>query len=331
MDLAKTVERLKLKRQLLLAGDDRHKDIKTLLFIPGGGMRGAYAAGSGLALKVLGLIESFDNIVAVSAGLGIAYFSNTIDDAILAASVFTEECTTKEFIDLRRWRRVMDMDFFHDVIRHRKPLNEVAVRSHRSQFWIGVTDAATGQGELIDLKQAQPDMTTALIASAAMPGSFLEPIAVNGRVYVDGEIALPFPIELMVRKFQPTDILILGNHPKGISASEPLFSKGRIIDVVLPVLIWSIIRNRSLQKSALSRQRRMRESLRYFRQIRDINTGILFPPPSGINALTQDVNKLQAGMRGAFEKTLDVFGRNNVDEQQLEAVLSSRLFKDRIK
>jgi predicted patatin/cPLA2 family phospholipase len=327
MNLSLVVDRLLEKKRLLAAGDDRHKEIRTLALIPGRGMRGVYSAGAMIALKVLGLDDVFDNIVGISTGAGVAsYFFGTTEDAIMGCSIYLEDATKKDFINTKRWKRIMDMEFLHQVMRHEKPLNDGAIRSQRSGLWTGVTDFETGQGALIDAKKAKPDITTAMIASMSVPGSFENPLTVNGRTYIDGDIALPVPIELMVQMFRPTDILVLVNQRRSTTREGGVVSQPQFREVMEDFLLWATVRRRPLQRAILAKKYRLKEGLDYMNSLTNIHIGIINPPDKTINSLTQNTEKLRSAMHASFEETLDVFGRQHVDKDRLQAV-SSQLFK----
>jgi predicted acylesterase/phospholipase RssA len=82
------------KRDLLLAGDPAHEEIKTALVIGSGAMRGAYSGGVVIGLEELGLTDTFDDVVGVSVGASTAaYF--LANQSARGTSLFFEELTTK--------------------------------------------------------------------------------------------------------------------------------------------------------------------------------------------------------------------------------------------
>ncbi len=197
------------KRELLASGDESHQSIKTALIIGGGGVRGAFGAGVGLGLEQAGLRSAFDVVIGVSAGAAdLAYFlARQIE---IGSTLWYDDCANRRFINLARLTRVLDMDYAADhLMRVVKPLDQDAVRASRSNFYIGVTNAQTGEGELLDAKDGI-DIVTAIHASTALPVVYNRTVNINGVEYGDGSIGIGIPIEAALQK-GCTDILVVLN------------------------------------------------------------------------------------------------------------------------
>lgn len=211
--------RLLEKKRLRACDDERHKDVRGLLLILTGGMRGAYGGGQVIALEKAGLTEEFDTVVGISTGSPTgAYFLS--GQAEIGTSIYCVECTQPRFIDLARLR--MDADYLAGVFYEGgKKLDTDAVRASRSNFFIGVTCARTGSGSLIDAKR-MPDMVRAIRASIAMPLLTGKPVHLEGGSFLDGGGAYPFPLEEAITRFSPTDVLVLANgSPEGYARTRP--------------------------------------------------------------------------------------------------------------
>ncbi len=140
------VERLLLKQRLLNEDDHAHYAIKTALVVAGGGMRGIYANGVTEALEALKLTNVFDNVVSISAGAcTAAYF--LAGQAVMATLVYSDDLTNKQFIDLRRFNKILDITFMENIFRRSKVLDQSSVRRNRAHLHIDVTDVETGEGE----------------------------------------------------------------------------------------------------------------------------------------------------------------------------------------
>lgn len=201
------------KRDLLAMNDPRASDIRLLLLILGGTMRGAYGGGQVCALEAWGLSEVFDNVVGISTGAPTAAFFLALQ-AVLGTSIYHEECTTPRFMSLR-WPPV-NADYLAQLFRGEvgaKRLDQEAIYASRSNFFIAATCAMTGKGILLDAKAAKPDIVQAIRASIAIPRFSGGPVAVGEEVCLDGAGAFAFPLREMMERFQPTDVLVLANAP----------------------------------------------------------------------------------------------------------------------
>src|SRR6185295_8183603 len=73
----------------------------------GGGMQGVLGSAQMAAMEKMGLDKSFKTVVGFSA-LGATASMFVTRQIETANSIFMEECTTKEFIDLKRVKRVFN-------------------------------------------------------------------------------------------------------------------------------------------------------------------------------------------------------------------------------
>lgn len=207
------LKRLLSKRRLLAAGDGGHVRFRPMLMILSGVLRGVYGSGQILALESFKLTDTFDTVVTVSTGTPTgAYF--LAGQASMGIDVFSEECASESFIQLRRMK--VDVDYLASVFRgerERPGLDEDAARASRTRFFAAITDAETGEGVLADAKRVEPDMVHVIRASIGIPGMGGEPVTIAGRRYVDGAASLAFPVSQAVERFDPTDILVFANSP----------------------------------------------------------------------------------------------------------------------
>lgn len=206
------LERLFKKKALLQAQNVHHQDYRPLLLILSGTNRGAYGSGQISALQDHGLEHVFDTAVGVSTGAPTVGYL-LAKQSPLGASIYCEECTSPDFISLRRMR--VNLDYIASVFREgKKELDQEAVRSARTNFFVATTCAHTGKGVLLDAKSVEPDIVHAIRASIAIPGLGGPPVDVSGKLYTDGAGALPLPIRSVIKQFNPTDIVVLANRPE---------------------------------------------------------------------------------------------------------------------
>jgi predicted patatin/cPLA2 family phospholipase len=191
-----------------------------LFMVLGGGQRGAYGGGGVEALQELGLEGAFKTAVGVSTGSPIiSYFLAGL--AKIGSSIYSEENTGSEFINLRRGNdgeNIMDITWLASIFRSSsKKLDIEKMRSNSADIFYAVTNAETGKGELIDAKKLK-DPIEGIRASCAVPELYNDPVYLyvgeKEERYIDGDVAMPFPAEQILSKVTPTSILVFANRPK---------------------------------------------------------------------------------------------------------------------
>lgn len=292
-----TLKNLHIKKNRLPG----HENIRFLLLILGGGMKGPYGAAAVAAFHRMGLSSVFDYVVGLSTGAGIgAYFLAGEVQTLLGTSLYYEECATKEFINFRRLNMIMDIDHLIGHMRKGpKTLDCNAILSHPSEFYVGVS-SLEGEFSLLNAKTATPDILSAMHASMAFPGIYGKDITVNGDQYIDGAIH-PLPITEVLQKFKPTDILILPNRSKNLSKNE--YS---IYEKLLSLILF---RNYS---STIKTHIRNIDSI-FNRSLACIennypSVSILWPPNMGIGIMETNPKKLREATIASAHATFRAFG-----------------------
>ena len=122
------------------------------LILQGGGMRAAYSAGAIAPLVQYGLQNSFDHVIGSSAGgINAAYLLGADAETF---HTYTDDLTNKNFINLMRKDKKVDIDFLVDeVLTHKRPVDLANLRKSPSQLHIVVTDAKTGKKTIISNHQ----------------------------------------------------------------------------------------------------------------------------------------------------------------------------------
>lgn len=190
--------------------------VRPLLLIMGGGMKGPYCAGQVAGLHDVGMGDVFKNVVGFSAGSGpAAYFVAGADQVRKATALFREDCTSEEFLSLKRLK-IIDTGVIASNMRSgEKALDQEVIRESPTGLYAGVTNAETGEVEFVDLKTAtrdsELDMVAVCEASSAIP-LFEDPFEVNGNMYLDGSLG-ELPFNNLIKQFRPTSILVLPNMP----------------------------------------------------------------------------------------------------------------------
>ena len=298
---SRIIERLYRKRDLLLVGNKEHEQIRPVLLILGGGMRGASGIGAVYALHLLGLQDVFDVVIGISTGAGIsACFLSGKEISRRGAAIYYDDLA-KGFINVMR-RPITDIDLVERVMRTgTKRLDEQMIRSKRSEFFVCTTDYNDVTATLLDAKNA-PDIVTAVKASMAIPGFYNKTVEVNGRHYVDGSVN-PFPIRLILKTFNPTDILVIANctEESGRDREPNLIEK-------LTNLYFMREVPHTLRTMWVSRYERWAHGLAHFRSLEEVHTGILWAPTQ-LEMLTRDPEELRAASEAAVYDTCDAFGQ----------------------
>lgn len=299
---SKLVERLFHKRDLLRAGDAVHEAIRPVLFILGGGMRGASGIGAAYALHLLGLEDVFDVVVGISTGAGIgACFLSGKETTRRGAAIYYEDLA-RDFIDVLR-DPITDIDLVERVVRTgSKRVDMEAIQNARSAFFVCVTDYHDVTPIVLDAKRATPDIIAAVKASMAIPGFYNRTVNVNDRPYVDGSVN-PFPIRRILELFHPTDILVIANCTEEAGRDrEP-----NMIEKMMNLYFLRQVPN-TLRTMWTSRYERWAHGLKRFRSLTDVHTGILWAPTK-LEMLVSDPEELLYASERAVEETMRSFGK----------------------
>ena len=188
-----------------------HKKDKSVfgLVIQGGGMRAAYSAGAIVPLIEYGLSDAFDHVVGSSAGaINGAYF---VDKHTETIDTYMHELTSKNFVNLLRRDKKVDVDYAIDVILKQKhPINKAYLSKVHTKIHIIVTDAKTGKKIVISDHDKFAQIYEELRATAALPLLYDKPVLLAGKYYIDGSVADTIPIDVAI-KLGCTDIVVILN------------------------------------------------------------------------------------------------------------------------
>lgn len=173
----------------------------TALILTGGGSLGAVQVGMLRELMDAGFRPDF--IVGVSAGAlnGAFLAADPAIDAVDRMAVLWSRVTTREVLGLS-WRSLLAFaglqDHFADARGLRSVLErELAVREFPGlKIPLHVLSAELASGEGVVLSRGA--LSDAILASTAIPGVF-PPVAIDGRMLVDGAVALESPISVAIR------------------------------------------------------------------------------------------------------------------------------------
>lgn len=112
---------------------------KIALVLPGGLMTGVRGAGALVAFSELGLDDAFDAIYVISAGLpNASYFLSK--QPRLGTSIYYEDLVAKEFINIFRPWKIVNIDYSTNIFKKIKPLNIGQVLSHPTKLHVRLID-----------------------------------------------------------------------------------------------------------------------------------------------------------------------------------------------
>lgn len=162
------------------------------LVVEGGGMRGQYVSGILHFFGVNGI--AFPYVIGVSAGISNAasYVSGQHERN---REIFTRFAGTPEYFSWKNWLKrgnPFGMDFIYRRIPEFIPFDFAAFERAPVRFRIGVTDCETGRAHFWD--KADVAVLEGLLASSSLP-MIGKMARVNGRLYLDGGITAPLPLD----------------------------------------------------------------------------------------------------------------------------------------
>ena len=178
------------------------------LVLPGGGMRAVYSAGAVATLLKYDLASSFDHMVGVSAGaLHAAYFLAGDDETLRHA--YPDDLTNKNFVNLLRRDKKVDIDYLVDtVLRHKHPLDVSKLLKAQTKMHVVMTDAKNGKKVVLSDHAQFAEIYEEFRATAALPVLYDKSVLVGGRYYIDGGVADNLPIDVAI-KLGCTDIVVV--------------------------------------------------------------------------------------------------------------------------
>lgn len=181
---------------------------KTALILEGGSLRCLFTAG--VLDEWMKRDIRFPCVAGVSAGAlcGINYLSGQIGRT---AKVNLDYVNDKRYLglgNLIRHHSVFNFDFlFGEISEHLVPLDWNAFEASEQRFAVVTTDVRTGEMSVHE-KGRSEDIMLAARASASMP--MLAPmVQVDGKLCLDGGIAMPIPVEWAIAEGYEKIVLVL--------------------------------------------------------------------------------------------------------------------------
>jgi predicted patatin/cPLA2 family phospholipase len=193
-------------------GGDLADNRRLGLVVEGGGMRGVYTAGALLALHLMGLRDSFDDLFGTSAGaVNGAHFLAGI--AHRRVSTYYTFLAGLRFINPWRITKVVDVDYFADeVLTHLARVEAGLVREARTELWIAVLNGQTGAVELRNPRREDTPLLRLLKAAVAIPVLYGRTVRLGTNDFMDAGFAQPFALSTAIG-LGCTDLLVITSRP----------------------------------------------------------------------------------------------------------------------
>lgn len=171
-------------------------------------MRAVYSAGAVATLLKYDLTNAFDHIIGVSAGaLHGAYFLAADDETL--RHTYPDDLTNKNFVNLLRREKKVDIDYLVDmVLKHKHPIDVSKLLRAQTQLHVVMTDARNGRRVLLSDHQGFAKIYEEFRATAALPLLYDKQVMVNNKYYIDGGVADNLPVDIAI-DLKCTDIVVI--------------------------------------------------------------------------------------------------------------------------
>lgn len=167
--------------------------LRRALIVQGGGMRGVYSMAALAELDSAGLADSFDLVVAASAGaINGAYL--LAGQAQEAVSVYVDLLSNRHFVNPFRLRKIVDIDYLVDTLKAELPLDIPRLRSSRTLLEVVLTNAETAAPEVVTNRDDGLDFYEVIRATAALPALYNKRVRIGQSDYIDGGTVDAVPV-----------------------------------------------------------------------------------------------------------------------------------------
>ena len=175
--------------------------MKTGIVDVGGGLRGIYAVGV--------LDYCMDQGIRFDLGIGVSAGSANLSSYLSGQrgrnyQFYTEYAFRKQYMSMGNFIKMksyVDMDYVYGTLCNHggeNPLDYPALRDNPMEFYVVATDALTGEPKYFDKGDIRQDDYSVMKASSAIP-FVCKPYQVQGRLYFDGALGDPVPVEKAFR------------------------------------------------------------------------------------------------------------------------------------
>src|ERR1700730_5748271 len=190
--------------------------------IQGGAMRSIYCLGAIRALTESSYSDQITSMHVASAGCisGMVLANQLTQPGSITVSEMAEQLVSRlagpQFIDQRRIRKVVDVDYLVQVTKEVTSVSAAALAEHGLVFEVALTDAMTASAAYINVAESSSDFQfyESLRATMAIPVLYPPKVRIEGRRYIDGGTADPLPVMRALR-YEPEMVIAISSVPRG--------------------------------------------------------------------------------------------------------------------
>lgn len=299
----RVIDNILKKRRLLLRKNSLHKEIRPVLILPPGAMKGSIQAGVALGLEKVDIVRTFEGVVGSSAGAAVAYYTFA-GEAAVGASVIYEDMVDMKFVNPMRPWKLINIDGFEEAVRHKKPIAKEKLQKARAKIHVGATDVQTGKGQIFELNTAE-DPFACVLASICIPVVSGRNVQIGEQNYVDGAITFPLPISYALKTFNPTDILLVSG-----SLPDEAVPFSSLTEVFLKRIFSKSISG-PLRDAIIQSYTHANKDFDYITGKKKLPNGVrllnIYPQASKVGYLTMQRNILQNAILEAMQFTQALF------------------------
>ncbi len=258
------------------------------LVVEGGGMKCAYSAG--ILDRFLDDGISFDECVGVSAGAGniASYLAGQRGRNI---RFYTSHITEPEYagvVNFLKKGSFFDLQYVYgtlSVSTGPDPFYYYYARENPAEFYLGATDAQSGQMRYFSKYDMQPNDYRPIMASCAIP-ALCRPIEIDGRFYFDGGVADSIPLKKAFEDGCDKVVVLLANPRSFIRPPQDHKAGYHLL----------LRRYPNIARLIDTRHLTYRETLSYVYRMEAAGSVFVFAPPenSGVTTSSSDPAKMQA-------------------------------------
>lgn len=233
---------------------------KLAIVTEGGGMKGSYSAGVLCALAEIYNLRDPDILVGSSGSTGsLAYYVAGQYDFLKI--IWTNLLVNPKFLSLKRFYKIMDIDYLIDVIfKKEAKLDVYKITQSNSRLFISATENKTGK---LKYFTNNDNILEALRASSALPVFYNKKVNIDNVEYIDGAISSPLKVNIDKAISEGAKKLII------IRDSQDVLGNAKI-----PWYIYYFLIKRNLKK--LVRQYYL-SNIKNIESQKEINTIIISP------------------------------------------------------
>jgi predicted patatin/cPLA2 family phospholipase len=179
----------------------------------------------------MGFRNVFDAIYATSAGaMNVAYM--LAGQAVFGIQIYYKEINNRKFIDFRRLRKVVDIDYLFDrVVTQVRRLDTDKVLEASSDFYVALIDKDRAESVVLRTKDCPEEILALFKATTALPVVYNRPVQIGPRRYIDGGLGSPVPL-LPAIEAGCTDLLVFLTRPPSYESPKPEWWERRLFSTL---------------------------------------------------------------------------------------------------